>query len=158
LIINHLKIALLPFLKTTLLFLFIWQISSFGFAQTDNLAENQCVPIVDTLDGQAVLKIVEKMPEFKGGMEGFYKFLSQNITIPQDSLHTTLGYHSKFFFTFVIDTLGRMRNFCVIKHNYYLLPELAINQLNQSNPWQAGENKGKKVPVRLWLPIYICVR
>jgi hypothetical protein len=125
-------------------------ISSLGNAQPDNFYNNGCIQSPDTLDGMTVFRVVEKQPEYEGGFTNFYKEISKLIKFP-DTKKAAID--NNYFFTFVVDTLGNIRNFCAIKpETGYLINQDGVCELNK---WKAGEQRGKKVPVRMILPISI---
>lgn len=121
-----------------------------GYGQTDPT----CIPNPDLLSGQKVSKVAEKMPEYPGGQ----------IKMLQD-IRAQLGYSNdqeiqdKVNVTFIVDSSGNIRNECIFKpfDNKEMTPiEQTILKIVRSMPaWAPGENKGKKIPIRILLPIII---
>ncbi|GEM_PF-2189905 len=118
-------------------------------AYSQSNINNHCVHKPDTLDGQEVYKIVEVQPEYKGGSNKFYYEFSEIIkyTWKKDDITDT-----KYFYTFVIDTTGNIRNFCTIKPKGITVDEEKLKKLNN---WTPGTQRGKKVPVRIIIPVIV---
>jgi len=112
---------------------------------------NKCFNKPDLIDGTEVYMVVDKPPEYKGGLNQFYKDILQNIKHPRDRNKV----EGKIILTFVIDSVGRVRNLCFIK------PEdgrydFQINELTEEvSKWAPGQLNNKKVGVRMLLPIII---
>ncbi len=104
----------------------------------------------DTIQGMKVLAIVEQPPEYEGGTGQFYRDLSQNLKFPK--LDSTYYLNKRYFISFVIDTSGAIQNFCAtVKMNELTDDEI----LENINKWTPGIHRGRKVPVRMMLPVTI---
>lgn len=112
---------------------------------------NKCFSKPDLIDGAPVYNVVSKQPEYKGGLNEFYADFLKNIK----HLNDINKIEEKVIVTFIIDTVGQVRNFCFIKPEdgrYDLqLPALA----QKVNHWTPGELNNKKVGVRMLLPMII---
>lgn len=102
-----------------------------------------------------VYEYVEKKPIFPGGETALAKYLN-NIKYPkgQDSLQ------SKLQLSFVVDTAGNILDKCIVNKDeqaYSLLDKEGIRVLNGMPKWTPGMQNGKKVAVRFYLPITICL-
>ncbi len=135
-----------------LTFYFVF-LSIYSSAQSNQAIYSKCIPQLDTLDGLEVFIITEKPPEYQGGMSAFYKEISKNLVIPRETRR--MGIESKFLFTFVIDTLGNMRNLCFIKPENSYLEDRIIQAINREKKWVPAEHKNQKVPYRFMIPIHI---
>ena len=112
---------------------------------------NKCFTKPDLVDGAEVYSIVDKQPEYKGGLNQFYKDILQSIKLPTNKNK----FEGKIILTFVIDSVGRVRNFCFInpEDGRY---DFLINELTEKiNKWAPGELNNKKVGVRMLLPMIV---
>ena len=105
---------------------------------------------LDSLNGMKVFQIVENPPEYEGGLTKFYSVLAKNLKIPHQPDSANLK--SKFYISFVIDTLGNINNFCATDIMEKVIDEDLIKKINC---WVPGTQRGQKVPVRMQLPIII---
>ncbi|MFD1002167.1 energy transducer TonB [Ohtaekwangia kribbensis] len=116
------------------------------------LTELECKESLESIDGMKVMLVAEKMPEYKGGLGELAKFISKNIKYPEQS-----EFQGSVFTVFVVDTLGHVRNGCILKRfkKDTLTPiELEALRLIKLLPdWTPGKHQGEKVPVRFVLPI-----
>jgi len=118
-----------------------------------------CIPELDTLNGQQVLLTTYKMPEYPGGQIEMFNFFIKNIKYPNEQKII----QTKVYITFVVDTMGKVRNECIYKPFFYgeLSPlEIATMKIISGMPlWKPGEQfGGQKVPVRISLPIELEVK
>jgi len=117
----------------------------------------ECLASQDSIDGQKVYISVEKMPEFPGGEASMIKYFSNNFEPPL--LKAGSDYQSPIFTSFIIDTIGKVKNQCIEKP--YLKSTLSPDELealriiNAMPIWQPGRTGGKKVPVKIKCPIRI---
>lgn len=141
------------------LFLFLLLITGAStFAQSTDSLYSSCVPKPDTLDGQKVYIVADKLPEFPGGTGEMLSYIRKNLKYPptQEDLQGTI------YLTCVIDTAGRIRNACLIKK---LVPGMttaieaeALRVVSSMPAWTPGEEKGRRIPVRTFIPIKINIK
>jgi protein TonB len=93
---------------------------------------------------------IEQKPEFPGGMEKFYKFISNNYQTPEEE-----GLKGKVYVTFVVEKDGSLTDIKVLRDIGYGTGKEAIRVLNKCPRWIPGEQNGKKVRVLYSLPIAI---
>lgn len=122
-------------------------------AQTEYSYDDRCVQSPDTLNGMKILTVVDQLPGYRDGMDVFCNEISKLITYPKERQRR--GIDTKFIFTFVVDTLGNMRSFCLIKPEDSLINQDSLGRLSK---WIPGEQDGNKVPVRLTIPMIIELR
>jgi len=118
-------------------------------------AKSPCISTPDLLDGIKVAKLADVMPEYPGGQRQMLIDIKKQFKYPQEQQQV----QEKVDVTFVIDTLGNVRNVCI---NHPFSPgtvtpvEESIERILMSmNNWTPGRTKGKKIPVRMMLPIII---
>jgi protein TonB len=94
---------------------------------------------------------LDKKPEFKGGIEKFYKFIGKNFQIPD-----VKGLKGKVIVEFVIEKNGSISNFVVVQDIGYGTSE-EITKIFKTCPtdWQAGIKNEKAVRSLFRLPITI---
>lgn len=144
---------MIKYLFVTLQYIFL---SICSLAQNPNDIYNTCIPQLDTLDGLEVFRITEKIPAYLGGMSEFYKEIFKNLVIPKETMRTSIV--DRVVFTFVIDTLGNLRNLCFIKPENAYIEEKIIRAINQEKKWISAEHKNQKVPYRFMIQRYINLR
>ncbi len=102
----------------------------------------------DTVSDTIIYTIVEKMPQFPTGEREFFKYLSQNIRLPNDLKES--GIETKFYIEFIVEKDGS------ITHVREKRNRLNIDAFMQKMPrWIAGVQNGKCVRVRYTLPVHI---
>jgi protein TonB len=100
-----------------------------------------------------IFTIVEEMPEPEGGMQAFYKYLSNNIVYP--AMAREAGISGKCFLRFVVSESGQISDIQVQK-GVPGCPECdreAIRVLKSYPKWKVGKQNGRPVKVFLSLPI-----
>ncbi len=106
----------------------------------------------DSIDGSKVLSVVEKMPEYRGGMRHFHESIGRAIKLPADPAQ-----RQSVIVYFVVDTTGRVRNVCIGKKSLTdsltIFEKQALEAIRHHQDWIPGVNEGKKVPVKLSLQI-----
>ena len=102
-------------------------------------------------DGDEVYDKVDKMPEFKGGMDGLIQYLHKSIKYPKES--EKANEEGKVFIEFVVEANGKISNAKVVKSSSDRLDTEALRVINAMPKWKPGEKDGKKVNVKMVLPI-----
>ncbi len=102
----------------------------------------------DTLD------IVGKMPEFPGGELAMRKWIAKNIKLPE---YGQYGHKASgiIYVHFVVNTRGEIVD---IKIGKGIAPEYdkaALAVIGKMPKWKPGEQLGKRVPVRVTVPINV---
>ncbi|ELR73646.1 TonB [Fulvivirga imtechensis AK7] len=94
---------------------------------------------------------VEQMPSPDGGYEAFYKFIGKNMKYPSKA--RKLGIEGKVFVQFIIDENGKITDVKTIKGAGAGLDEEAERVLSAAPNWIPGRQGGRKVKVRMVIPI-----
>jgi len=118
-------------------------------------AKSPCVSNPDLLDGMKVAKLADVMPEYPGGQRQMLIDIKKQFKYPPEQQQI----QEKVDVTFVIDTLGNIRNVC-INHPFSTgtitpVEERIARIMMSMNNWIPGKTKDKKIPVRIMLPIII---
>jgi len=90
-------------------------------------------------------------PEFKGGIEGFGRYLSRNIIYPD--LARQKGIQGRVILTFVVEKNGDISDIKVTKSVIPLIDNEAIRVLKLSPKWIPGTQFGIPVRVQYSVPI-----
>ncbi|MES2810782.1 MAG: energy transducer TonB [Bacteroidota bacterium] len=104
-----------------------------------------------TRDTTEVFAVVERQPEFPGGIEVFLKFIGNNIQYPATARAN--GTQGKVFVSFVVEKDGSIQKAKIVRP---LSPDLdaeALRIVNASPKWKPGENNGFPVRALFTLPI-----
>jgi TonB family protein len=97
-----------------------------------------------------VLQVAEKMPEFQGGMDGLIAFMSEETVYPKTEEE------GKVLVSFVVDEEGNVTQPEVIERassESTALRAAALETVGKMPAWTPGEQSGKKVKVKMTLPI-----
>ena len=101
---------------------------------------------------EEVFTIVETQPEFPGGLDAFYEFVSSQLKYP--SVARRLGVEGKVFVQFVVDKTGDVTNIEVVRGIGAGCDEEAIRVMNLVPNFSPGKQRGRPVKVRMVVPIY----
>jgi protein TonB len=95
--------------------------------------------------------VVEKMPEFAGGMEALTRYLRSHLRYPTAALAAQA--EGRVFVSFVVQADGTIADITVPKGLGYGLDEEAQRVVRQMPAWTPGQQSHHAVPVRFTLPI-----
>ena len=119
-------------------------ISQFGFTQENKMATNAITEDNLIYDSKGL----EKKPDYPGGLNAFYSFISKTYKVPN-----VKGLKGKVIVMFVIEKDGSLTDIKVLKDIGYGTGDEAIRVLKICEKWTPGEQNGKKVRVKYALPI-----
>ncbi len=142
-------------MKRHLLIIAIFLIKSAVYSQTNITQGNSTKP--DTIDGMKVITNTEQMPQFQGGDQKLYDYVYSKIKVPAAKKGDVL--ESKIRVSFVIDTLGRIRNPYIVNplssDKLTPLEDQVLQAFKGMPKWIPATDNNKKVPARLTLPFNI---
>lgn len=98
-----------------------------------------------------VYEVVDKMPEFPGGMTGLMQYLSKNIKYPADA--RTKGKEGRVIVSVIINTKGKATNPTIIKSVDPSLDAEALRVAGTMPDWEAGTKDGIPVNVKYTFPV-----
>ena len=98
-----------------------------------------------------ILTIVEMPPEFVGGEDAMYKWLSENIKFPQVAKETQIS--GTVIVTFVVERDGSISNIKVLKDIGGGCGDEAMRVVKIMPKWKIGKQNGIPVRVQYNLPI-----
>lgn len=100
---------------------------------------------------QQVFDVVEQMPEYPGGMQALFEYLSQNLKYPEDAKQQKI--EGRVIAIFVVETDGSISNVEVVKPVFPSLDAEAVRVLSGMPKWKPGMQSGKVVRVKYTVPI-----
>ena len=107
-------------------------------------------------DSAQVFNVVEKMPEYPGGMNALMNYLATNIHYPEKAKKQEI--EGRVFINFVINKDGSVSNVRVLRG---ISPECdaeAVRVVEGMPKWIPGEQKGQPVRVRFNIPIKFALK
>lgn len=107
-------------------------------------------PYIDEIVDEP-FRIVEKMPEFEGGLENFYKFIQKNIKYPKIDVENNI--EGVVYVQFIIEKDGAVSNVEILRGVSSRINAEAIRVVKLSPKWIAGEQRNIPVRVYYTLPI-----
>ena len=102
-------------------------------------------------DNSDVFNVVEKMPEFEGGMDGMMSFLQKNIKYPAEAKEK--GTEGRVIVQFVVNKDGSITDAKIVKSVSPELDAEALRVVKAMPKWTPGEQRGEKVRVQFTLPV-----
>lgn len=105
----------------------------------------------NNIDTRKVFTVVEKQPEFPGGIKSMYKFLGDNIKYPEAASKANVS--GRVFLSFVVSETGEVSDIMVLKGLGFGCDAEAIRVLKAFPKWSPGKQNGIPVNVRYNLPI-----
>ena len=111
------------------------------------------VPIVveEPEEEEQIFQVVEKNPEFPGGMAELMKYLHKNTKYP--TFCSEQGIQGRVIVQFVVNTDGSIVGPQVVKPVNPYLDKEALRVVSTMPKWKPGEQRGKPVRVRFTLPV-----
>ena len=98
-----------------------------------------------------VFDVVETMPQFPGGPQELFGFLSKNIRYPKDAMEANI--QGRVIVTFVVGKDGSINDARVVKSVNPSLDAEALRVINAMPKWTPGTQSGKAVNVKYTVPI-----
>ena len=125
-------------------------------AEVDESTQNiEITPVVveeeEEEEEAQIFTVVEKDPEFPGGMDALYKYLSQNIKYP--TIARENGITGRVYVTFVVERDGSIANPRVLRDIGGGCGAEAIRVVKSMPKWNPGKQSGKAVRVQFNLPV-----
>jgi protein TonB len=116
-------------------------------ASVDNLLIEEIV-----VEDEIPFTVVQKMPTFKGGSKGMSAFLRENIIYPHRAQRE--GKQGVVYVQFIVEKDGSLSHIDVLDDEPGSgCAQEAVRVINSMPNWNPGEQFGKKVRVKLTLPV-----
>ncbi|UJP63316.1 energy transducer TonB [Mongoliitalea daihaiensis] len=106
-------------------------------------------PVVEKAD--EIFDVVENAPEFPGGMEAWYQYLSKNLKYPTQARR--MGIEGTVYVVFVVNTDGSIQDVELLRGIGGGCDEEAIRVVSSAPKWSPGKQRGRPVRVRMRLPV-----
>ena len=101
---------------------------------------------------EVVFVVVEKMPEFPGGQQALFKYLSENVKYPVIAQEN--GIQGRVICQFVVNRDGSIVDVEVVRSGGDpSLDKEAIRVIKSMPKWKAGQQRGKPVRVKYTVPV-----
>jgi periplasmic protein TonB len=108
------------------------------------------VPVV-VEKADEIFDVVENQPTPPGGMEGWNKYLRDNLKYPTQARR--MGIEGTVYVAFVVNTDGSIQDVQVLRGIGGGCDEEAARVVTAAPKWEPGKQRGKPVRVRMRLPI-----
>ncbi|MFY8190465.1 MAG: energy transducer TonB [Bacteroidia bacterium] len=95
--------------------------------------------------------IAEKMPEFLGGQAAMYDYISKNLNYPKLAIESAVS--GKVVVSFVIMPDGTIDMVNLERGIGYGCDDEAMRVVQEMPAWTPAEQNGRKVPIRMFLPV-----
>ena len=96
-------------------------------------------------------RVVEKLPEYPGGMVEFMKWLTRNLKYPADAKKS--GIQGKVVVSFVINKDGTTCDHKIVKSHYSSMDREVLRVLKLMPNWKPGEDKGQPCRTMFVIPV-----
>ena len=101
---------------------------------------------------EVVFVVVEKMPEFPGGQQALFKYLSENVKYPVIAQEN--GIQGRVICQFVVNRDGSIVDVEVVRSGGDpSLDKEAIRVIKSMPKWKPGQQRGKPVRVKYTVPV-----
>ena len=100
---------------------------------------------------QKVYDVVEKMPQYPGGMVALFEFLEKNLKYPADAQKQKV--EGRVIVSFIVETDGSISDINIVRKVFPSLDEEAVRLLGMMPRWSPGLQNGKPVRVKYAIPI-----
>jgi TonB family protein len=107
-------------------------------------------------DAKGNYRFVEVMPEYPGGMDAMYKFLTENLKYPEKARNDTIS--GQVFVEFVVRKDGTIGNVKLLAGVHPDLDAEAIRVVKLLPKWKPGMIKGEHVPCYYQIPIRFTIK
>ena len=97
------------------------------------------------------IAVIEVQPQFPGGQEEMYKWISENIIYPEDALSE--GIEGRVVVEFIIDANGNIESTRVLRGRWPSLDEEALRVISSMPKWTPGKMGDKNVKCIYTLPV-----
>ncbi len=105
----------------------------------------------DKSDSKEVFTIVENQPVPIGGILAFYEKIQSSMIYPKQA--RMMGIEGKVFVQFTVNENGILTDVKAVKGIGAGCDQEAVRVIQESDVWKPGEQRGRKVSVRMILPI-----
>ncbi|MEX2569356.1 MAG: TonB family protein [Cyclobacteriaceae bacterium] len=145
-------LALSRYVLAFLLFGMLFVSYSCEFQQEEpNLNQEENEDISGRIDRAEVFDVVEEMPTPKDGLEGWNKYLSENLVYPASAKEKEV--EGTVYLTFTVTKTGDLGDVEILRGIGAGADEAAMEVIRKSPKWNPGYQRGQAVNVKMRLPI-----
>ena len=108
-------------------------------------------PINRNGDDEDVLRVVEELPQYPGGMVEFMKWLTAQLHYPDQALKQKL--QGKVIISFIVNKDGSLSDLKLVQSAGKLLDDEALRVARLMPKWKPGIDKGKPCRSMIAIPI-----
>lgn len=109
------------------------------------------VPVNFKLNNDEPFQVVEKMPEFSGGIDALNDYLKKNLKYPENCIKDKI--QGRVLVQFIVEADGKITNAQIVKSVNKDLDDEAIRMISSMPDWTPGEQHGVAVRVKYTVPI-----
>ena len=119
-------------------------------------AEQEKVPpippvAIDADNNSLNFRVVERLPEFPGGMTEFMKWLTKNLKYPESARRQ--NQQGTVVISFIVNTDGSTSEIRVVRPRHPDLDREAVRVVRMMPKWKPGEDHGKVCRTMISIPI-----
>lgn len=93
----------------------------------------------------------EVMPEFPGGLQKLFKYLSRNISFPSEAIK--MGLEGQVLVTFIVEKDGSIKDVQIAKGIGWGCDEEAVRVIKRMPNWNPGKQAGRAIAVKYTIPV-----
>ena len=109
-------------------------------------------PVEEEEEEEVVFVVVESMPEFPGGQQALFKYLSENVKYPVIAQEN--GIQGRVICQFVVNKDGSIVDVEVVRSGGDpSLDKEAVRVIKSMPKWKPGKQRGKAVRVKYTVPV-----
>jgi protein TonB len=121
------------------------------FASAQDKVDEIMLKPSDTSEKDKVVTFTETMPEFPGGTEALYRYISKEVKYPENL--KKLKIEARVISRFIINKEGGIENIQIVNKVEQEFAEETVRVLSKMPKWSPGLQMGKPVNVIFTLPI-----
>lgn len=106
---------------------------------------------MDENANQLTLRVVERLPEFPGGMVEFMKWLTKNLKYPEAARRQNM--QGTVVVSFIVNTDGTTSEAKIVRPKHPDLDREAMRVVRMMPKWKPGEDHGKPCRAMIAIPI-----
>ena len=130
----------------------IQEVEVLNVVEDEKEVEDIEIQTEDDKEEEVVFMVVEKMPEFPGGQQALFKYLSENVKYPVIAQEN--GIQGRVICQFTVNKDGSIVDVEVVRSGGDpSLDKEAVRVIKSMPKWKAGQQRGKPVRVKYTVPV-----
>ena len=127
------------------------QLDGEGAKEEKEKAEPIIPPEVEDKENPLNFRVVERLPEFPGGMVEFMKWLTKNLKYPESARRQNM--QGMVVVSFIVNTDGTTSEARIVRPKHPDLDREAMRVVRMMPKWKPGEDHGKVCRTMISIPI-----